>query len=377
MGTKRHLILSCVTLLSCRTCRAYTGAPRIRIPARRETTEFPSIRRNHALVHARRHRRTTTTMANRMTTKSEDNDINATYDDWLLDGRKQRVAVYTILAVLETIFWYWLAPGIDPQSRWFNPLDGELIVSLLNPETVFSPPVGSGLGFSSLLLNTFLVLPMVWSLLLLQEENDETLSTGKSNIANRITATIRICVCACGFFVGGGILIPYMIFRRPAPLCQSIDQNNFPAPLKLFEDQTQNTSSISIPLIEPLGRTLFLAFVSVILVSFLLPFATHHSSWLVEWNAFLDRAQSSQFTALALYDFTMISIMVLDPMMDDALRRGYIPGWENEEGISLDQWRSEQRLNAVVALLPYVIIPILGPVAWICRRPRYKVDSTE
>ncbi len=309
--------------------------------------------------------------------KQDSRNERIAYDDWLFDDRKKRVAVYTTLAVLETIFWYWLAPGIDPQSRWFNPSDGELIKTLLNPETVFSPPVGSGLGFSSLLLNTFLVLPMVWSLLLLQEESDINISTSRSNMPNGITTAIRTCVCAFGFFVGGGILIPYMIFRRPAPINQSIDQDRFPAPLKTFEERKENSSLMTIPLIKPLGRTLFLTLVSVIMVSFLFPFATHHSSWLVEWKAFMDRAQSSQFTALALYDFTMISITVLDPMMDDALRRRYISGWESVEGVTLDQWRSEQRLNAVVALLPYVIIPILGPVAWICRRPRYNVDSIE
>ncbi len=384
MGIKQtipKILLWCAVLSLCRTtCTAYTSIPGRRMAATKETFEFPSIRRND-FVQAKPHRRATTNWMKRnnvdnvMTSDSfakqkAQNGCNR-YEDWLFEDRKQRVAVYTSLATLETIFWYWLAPGIDPQSRWFNPMDGELIATILNPSTVFSPPVGSGLGFSSLLLNTFLILPMVWSLLLLQEQNNDS-----EKRLNNIATAIRICACACGFLVGGGILIPYMIFRRPALLYPSVDPDTFPAPLKLFEEENHNSAK-SIPLMQPIGQSLFLVLVSVILISFLLPFATHHSSWIVEWNAFVDRARSSQFTALALYDFTMISIAVLDPMMDDALRRGYVSGWESEEDATLDRWRSEKRTNAVVALLPYVVVPLLGPIAWICRRPRYTIDSYE
>lgn len=41
--------------------------------------------------------------------------------------------IYLSLATLETIYWYYLAPGIDPASRWFAPPDGELISKLLDP----------------------------------------------------------------------------------------------------------------------------------------------------------------------------------------------------------------------------------------------------
>mmetsp|Transcript_1480 Transcript_1480/g.3088 ORF Transcript_1480/g.3088 Transcript_1480/m.3088 type:complete len:385 (-) Transcript_1480:100-1254(-) len=384
MGIKQTIptiLLWCAVLSLCRTtCTAYTSIPARRISATTETFEFPSIRRND-FVQAKPHRRATT---NWMKWNNDDNVMTSVffakegaqngcnrYEDWLFEDRKQRVALYTSLAILETIFWYWLAPGIDTQSRWFNPMDGELIATILNPATVFSPPEGSGLGFSSLLLNTFLILPMVWSLLLLQEQNDNS-----GRLSNSITAAIRSCACTCGFLVGGGILIPYMIFRRPAPLYPSVDPDTFPAPLKLFEEQNQNSAK-PIPLMQSIGQSLLLGLVSVILFSFLLPFATHHSSWVVEWNAFVDRAKSSQFTALALYDFTMISVAVLDPMMDDALRRGHVSGWENYEEGALDRWRSEKRMNAVIALLPYVVVPLLGPIAWVCRRPRYTIDSSE
>ena len=30
--------------------------------------------------------------------------------------------IYLLLATAETIFWYWLAPGIDPASRWLAPV---------------------------------------------------------------------------------------------------------------------------------------------------------------------------------------------------------------------------------------------------------------
>ena len=141
-------------------------------------------------------------------------------------------------------------------------------------------------------------------------------------------------------------------------------------------------------MIEPMmGQVLLLALASVVAVLFLLLFATHHCYWTVEWNAFLDRAHSSQFTALALYYFTMISIAVLDPMMDDAIRRGYVIGWENENenerddsyvfsdseyrDANRDRWRSEKRTDALRMLATYVAIPLVGPVAWICLRPRY------
>ena len=381
------------------TCLAYTAAPGMRRSTAKEIFEFPSYRRN-VLRQARPHRRSISkkkkTTAIGMATnnagdgkplyrlvKKGDRDDFYQYGDWLFDDRKQRVAFYGSLAFLETIFWYWLAPGIDPQSRWFNPLDGQLIANLLDPSTVFSPPAGSGLGFSSLLLNTFLILPMVWSLLLLQEEEeerDEVLSglsndTIPKNSFNRITSAIRNCVCACGFLVGGGILIPYMIFRRPMPFRRSIDPERFPAPLKLFEEQNWNSLSNPISVFEPIGRSFLLLLVSVVLISFLLPFANQHCYWGVEWNAFLDRAHSSQFTSLALYDFAMISIAVLDPMMDDAMRRSYVPGWETDG--NRDRWRSEKRTSSILAIAPYLVIPLIGPVAWICLRPRYDLGTIE
>jgi hypothetical protein len=416
-----HVMLSLCTR---RSCLAYTTSPPIIMArTRKETFDFRSTRRG-VFGQARPHRRSTRmtlkkTRMTRMTTKNDDDDKpvsgfaeegtrdpSSRYDDWLFDDRRQRVAFYGSLAFLETIFWYCLAPGIDPQSRWFNPLDGKLIASLLQPSTVFSPQAGSGLGFSSLLLNTFLILPMVWSLLLLQEQEENNDSnSGHFNdsvprsFASSITTAIRTCVCAGGFLVGGGILIPYMIFRRPMPFRRSIDPEKFPAPLRLFEGQNQHRTSVSnpiVPLIEPMmGQVLLLALASVVVISFLLPFANHYCYWTVEWNAFLDRAHSSQFTALALYDFTMISIAVLDPMMDDAIRRGYVIGWENENNGSdddncavsdpdvsssarsyyrdanRDRWRSEKRTNALRMLAPYVAIPLVGPVAWICLRPRY------
>jgi len=377
-------------------------------------------------------------------------------DDWLFDSRTQRAAFYGILAVLETIFWYCVAPGIDSQSPWFNPLDGKLIASLLNPSTVFSPPVGSGLGFSSLLLNTFLILPMVWSLLLLQERdgdccettNDGSTSGGYNNhtfpqsVRKSITTSFRTFACTGGFLVGGGILIPYMMFRRPMAFRRSIDPEKFPVPLGLFEEQQPQpqhqqqqppksaTNSVStnptiFPARPPLppppnGQIILLTLTSVVLISFLLPFINHHCDWITEWNAFSDRAHTSQFTALALYDFTMISIAVLDPIMDDALRRGYVVGWDdsncNDRVVCVSSttaaaaaaatttpesfattttattarrsnnyrvdanrdhvgcWRtSDKRNRALRRLAPFVAIPLVGPVAWILVRPRYGI----
>lgn len=298
------------------------------------------------------------------------------YNDWLFNDRKQRVAFYGILAFLETVYWYYLAPGIDPQSRWFNPLDGKLILSLLDPSIVFSPPVGSGLGFSSLLLNSFLVVPMAWSLLLLQEGGSGNHNDSSSHLS-LFKNIIQTIVCAASFFVGGGILIPYMIFRRPMSFRRSIDPKKFPAPLRLFEKRRQPSGTNPKVFVPFVGQVLFAGLVSLVVTSFFIPFANHHSDWIVEWNAFSERARSSQFTSLALYDLTMISMTVVDPMMDDAIRRGYVVGWETSDigDFDVDRWRSGSRVDAIRKLAPYVVIPLIGPTAWICFRPRY--DCTE
>ena len=56
----------------------------------------------------------------------------------------------------------------------------------------------------------------------------------------------------------------------------------------------------------------------------------------------------------------MISAAVADPMADDARRRG----WLKEEASAAE---------AAVRLAPY-LFPLVGPVAWICRRPRYRIQ---
>ena len=68
----------------------------------------------------------------------------------------------------------------------------------------------------------------------------------------------------------------------------------------------------------------------------------------------------SQFTSLASFDFVMISSAVLDPMADDARRRGFL----EEEATTAE---------AAGRLAPY-LFPLIGPVAWIVFRPKYAVD---
>jgi len=291
-------------------------------------------------------------------------------NDWFFDTRAQRCAFYTSLATLETIVWYWWAPGIDPDSRWFNfSEDGKLLASLLDPATVFAPPQGSVLGFSSPLLNRFLMLPSVWSLMLLQEQDDDAIETTWSYLRNVI---LPRCVCAASFFVGGGILIPYMIFRRPRPSRTDIDPHRFPGLLELFENRDSNeTTSNSSQQKAPIGPLLLLPLTLIILFSFVYPFVSHHSDWGVEWQAFLNRVQTSQFTTLSLFDSTMISVTILDPMADDALRRGYMDFGEDNDAAN----RSSYRIAILQKLAPFVAIPILGPVAWIYLRPRYALQQ--
>ena len=140
-----------------------------------------------------------------------------------------------------------------------------------------------------------------------------------------------------------------------------------------IENRDSNeTTSNSSQQKAPIGPFLLLSLTLIILVSFVYPFASHHSDWGVEWQAFLNRAQTSQFTTLALFDSTMISVTILDPMADDALRRGYIMDFGEDNDATN---RSSHRIAILQKLAPFVAIPILGPVAWICLRPRYALQQ--
>ena len=226
--------------------------------------------------------------------------------------------IYASLATAETIYWYYLAPGIDPDSRWFAPSDGELISQLLDPAIIFNQP---GFAFSSLLLNSFLILPMVWALLLLQEDEKQVIPP--------------LPFCLAGFVVGGGALIPYMIFRK-SPEKVALYQNRYGGILRLFEP-------------DSIGPKLLSILLTLVWISF--AYGLNNNSLQVEWGAFVDRLQHSQFISLALVDFTKLSCAIVDPMADDAERRGFIADQEESK-----------------ILWPF-LLPLFGPVAWILKRP--------
>ena len=227
--------------------------------------------------------------------------------------------IYASLATAETIYWYYLAPGIDPDSRLFAPSDGELISQLLDPTIIFNEP---GFALSSLLLNSFLILPMVWALLLLQEDGH-----------NQVISPFPFCLA--GFFAGGGALIPYMIIRK-SPEKVDLDQNRYGGLLRSFEP-------------DSLGPKLLCALLALILISFV--YEVSNSSLQIEWNAFVTRLEHSQFTSLALFDFTMLSCTIVDPMTDDAERRGFIADQDDSKRL----WS--------------FLMPLFGPVAWVLKRP--------
>lgn len=261
---------------------------------------------------------------------------------------------YLFLTTVETVFWWYLAPGIDPDSRWFAPQDGVLLSKLLDPSIVLSPPPGSGLGFSSLLLNSFLILPAVWSVILLQEKKQ---------------SLPPLPFCLAGFLVGGGSLIPYMIIRKRR---ESVDYEQFSTILKFFEPSisTKGEKTPSTPHITSdnarnraipssffvNGQTLLIGLTLIIIASFAEPFLTGSVEFGSEFLSFKERIGSSQFTSLALFDFTMISAAIIDPMIDDAKRRNFLC-----QDITLGM--------AVRQMLPF-LFPLLGPVAWIYARPR-------
>lgn len=228
--------------------------------------------------------------------------------------------IYASLATAETIYWYYLAPGIDPDSRWFAPSDGELISQLLDPAIIFNEP---GFAFSSLLLNSFLILPMVWTLLLLQEDGE-----------GQVISPLPFCLA--GFFVGGGALIPYMVVRKNPKEKVDMDKNRFGGLLRLFEP-------------DFFGPQILCALLGIIVISF--AYEVSSSSLQIEWGAFADRLRHSQFTSLALFDFTMLSFTIVDPMTDDAKRRGFIADQDD-----------------IKKLWPF-LLPLFGPVAWVLKRP--------
>ena len=145
-------------------CHAYqVGSPLIRAITKDSTFPARTMVRRGDLGQTGSHRRCTTVAMKRSGITTDDSisdtvqipsstedgalEFSGKYNDWFFDDRKQRVAFYGSLAFLETIFWYFLAPGIDPQSRWFNPVDGKLISNLLeesikNPELITHQPPG-------------------------------------------------------------------------------------------------------------------------------------------------------------------------------------------------------------------------------------------
>mmetsp|Transcript_16753 Transcript_16753/g.25319 ORF Transcript_16753/g.25319 Transcript_16753/m.25319 type:complete len:363 (-) Transcript_16753:9-1097(-) len=255
--------------------------------------------------------------------------------------------VYVTLATAETIFWWYLAPGIDPESRWFAPSDGVLLSKLFDPAIVLSP--GSGLSFSSLLLNSFLILPAVWSILLLQEDTNE-------RTEEQLVSPWPFCLAS--FFVGGGSLIPYMIFRKKRPDAV-IYYDDLPLILKIFENpETTTAGNIYQQKIAIRGPILLGALAAIILAAFLIPLLSSPDPAVLiaaEYHVFMERLQNSQFTSLALFDFIMISLTITDPMIDDAKRRGYL-----ETGLP---WT-----ESVPQMVPF-LFPWIGPVSWIYVRP--------
>ena len=104
------------------------------------------------------------------------------------------------------------------------------------------------------------------------------------------------------------------------------------------------------------GQTLLIGLTLIIIASFAEPFLTGSVEFGSEFSSFKERIGSYQFTSLALFDFTMISAAIIDPMIDDAKRRNFLC-----QDITLGM--------AVRQMLPF-LFPLLGPVAWIYARLR-------
>jgi hypothetical protein len=159
--------------------------------------------------------------------------------------------------------------------------------------------------------------------------------------------------------------------------------NRFSAFLNLFEP-TSLTNSI--------GKQRLLLFTTVVFVAFCGELVLHNSnndsssfssSLLLEcWQAFLHQLHQSQFISLALFDIVMLSCTILDPMMDGAQRRGYYDQYYEDGNEMSTTTTATTNKGATTAriiqpLLPYVLVPILGPVAWILQRPSLWNESSK
>ena len=245
-----------------------------------------------------------------------------------------RFAIMSSAFMAENVFSYALAPGLD--GTLFPQRDLDLIASLTDSNIMFSgPPAGYAL-FALLLFNPFIYLPFVWGGILYPEA---------TNTKQILPAFPFIVLSVVFGFIG---LYPYLAVRKP----QRGD----------VLTQSSKNQSVGAMIFCSLDNTIAKATVVAVNVFLLYTFFQSMQSFshglLEEVRGFLQLNMSSQFVSTTTIDMIIGSMLFLDPIADDAVRREYIRS--REEGFS--------------DLLPFAT-PVIGPLMWFLVRPQINDSS--
>ena len=273
-----------------------------------------------------------------------------------------RKVVFGTAFIGENIYSY-TSPGAD--GTIFPQSDLNLIQQLLDPNVMSNaPPMGYAL-FSLLFFNSFIYLPLVWgSILHPITHNPKSKSTP--------LPAWPFVVASTAF--GGIGLYPYLAFRQQYSVVSS---KTTATPPPTTTTTTTIKSSIKS---ESLANNFFEIFDTIIgklvlvaIVSF--TFYTYSTSQtnLSEdidglWNMF----QTSQFVSTSIVDTFIGSILFLDPIVDDAKRRGYIINNIDDDNKNSNSFLSN--ITITKKLWPFAM-PVFGPLLWVLVRPSPRKDE--
>lgn len=260
------------------------------------------------------------------TTSAQDNDDDDNDDnDRSILSPTTRKLIFGGAFVGENVVSY-TGPGSDGTP--FPQADLDLILhNLLNPQVMAHPPDGYGL-FSYLLFNSFLYLPLVWGAIVLPQTNKDQYLPAWPFVVAASTA------------LGGIGLYPYLALR----------QTTHETPTAEEESMIVSFFRGGLPL-----KVLLVAINLYVLQVFLQPFLANGSNLVDEVQGLLHMVTTFQFSCTTAIDMVVVSLLLLDPIADDAKRRGVL-----DTSATLPQALSE--------LWPF-LIPVFGALGWVLTRP--------
>ena len=244
-------------------------------------------------------------------------------------------------------------PGSD--GTLFPQQDLDLITqSLMNPNVMSNPPDGSGYGiFSYTLFNSFIYLPLVWAAIILPE-NAAAAAKKKQQQSFLFLPAWPFLVASTA--LGGIGLYPYLALRKP--MTTTIPNS---------DDATKNGLSSSF-LVSFFNDSIALKVLLVLsnlylLQIFLEPFLSGNSNLVLEIQGFGTLFGHSQFVFTTTLDAIILSLLLLDPISDDAKRRGVL---EQDSGL----------METATKLWPF-LVPVFGSLFWVLLRPSPVVNVEE